>query len=141
MDFSAILLNMSSQAADQSSAQNGGSMTLMLVIFMVFMIGYMYLISRKEKKQKNAEQEMRDSLSIGDEVLTIGGIIGKVVTVKEDSVVIETGADRNKIRFTKTAIAKNVTKEAKAQEAQKAKIEAAKKAKDEKKAAKNKDNK
>ncbi len=141
MDFSAILLNMSSQAANQSSAQNGGSMTLMLVIFMVFMIGYMYLISRKEKKQKNAEQEMRDSLSIGDEVLTIGGIIGKVVTVKEDSVVIETGADRNKIRFTKTAIAKNVTKEAKAQEAQKAKIEAAKKAKDEKKAAKNKDNK
>lgn len=141
MDFSAILLNMSSQAADQSSAQNGGSMTLMLVIFMVFMIGYMYLISRKEKKQKNAEQEMRDSLSIGDEVLTIGGIIGRVVTVKEDSVVIETGADRNKIRFTKTAIAKNVTKEAKAQEAQKAKIEAAKKAKDEKKAAKNKDNK
>ena len=136
MDFSAILLNMSSQAATQNGQQGSGSMTLMLVIFMVFMIGYMFLISRKDKKQRNAEQEMRDNLAIGDEVLTIGGIIGRVVTVKEDSVVIETGADRNKIRFTKTAIAKNITKEAKAKEAQNAKIAAAQKAKEEKKAAK-----
>ncbi|MDD6806839.1 MAG: preprotein translocase subunit YajC [Oscillospiraceae bacterium] len=136
MDFSAILLNMSSQAATQNGQQGGGSMTLMLVLFMAFMIGYMFLISRKDKKQRNAEQEMRDNLSIGDEVLTIGGIIGRVVTVKEDSVVIETGADRNKIRFTKTAIAKNITKEAKDKEAQNAKIAAAKKAKEEKKAAK-----
>ena len=52
---------------------------------------------------------MRDNVQVGDEITTIGGIMGRVVTVKEDSITIETGADRNKIKFTRTSIAINNT--------------------------------
>lgn len=134
MDMTMNLLMASSNAAGQGD----GGMSLMLVMFLVFMIVYMWMISKKEKKQQQAEKDMRESLKIGDEVMTIGGIMGRVVTVKEDSIVVETGADRTKIRFTKQAIARNVTKEAQAEELKKAKIDAAKKAAEEKRAAKNK---
>lgn len=52
---------------------------------------------------------MRDNLQIGDEVTTIGGIIGKIVTVKDDSLIIETGADRNRMKITRWAISQNNT--------------------------------
>lgn len=132
MDYSTILLNMSSEAAGAT----GGGSTLMLMFF-VFMIVYFYMIMRKEKKQQQAIEDLRENLKIGDEVVTIGGIVGRVVTVKEDSIVVETGSDRNKIRFTKAAIAKNLTEEAKNEEIKKAKIDAAKKAAEEKRAKKN----
>ncbi len=133
MDYSAILLNMSSDAAGTPSAGNSG----LFIMLFAFMIVYMYMIMRKEKKQQQAVDQMRESLKIGDEVVTIGGIMGRIVTVKDDSIVIETGSDRNKIRFTKQAIAKNLTEEAKAEELRKAKIDAAKKAAEEKRAKKN----
>ena len=108
-------------------------MTVMMIVITVFLVGYMFLLTRKDKKQQQSEQEMRENLKVGDEIITIGGIMGRVVTVKEDSVVIESGADRNKIRFTKPAIARNVTAEKKADEIKAAKVEAAKKAAAEKK--------
>lgn len=135
MDFSTVLLNM---ASNSEAANNGGSMTIITIIFVVFMAAYMFMITRKDKKQQQSDRDMRENLKIGDEVLTIGGIMGRVVTVKEDSVVIETGADRNKIRFTKQAIARNVTEDAKAEAAKNAKIEAAKKAAEERKNKKSK---
>ena len=52
---------------------------------------------------------MRDNVQIGDEITTIGGIMGKVVTVKEDSLVIETGADRNKMKIARWAVSTNNT--------------------------------
>ena len=52
---------------------------------------------------------MRENLDIGDEVVTIGGIIGIVVSVKEDTVVIETGSDRSKIRILKSAVSQNIS--------------------------------
>ncbi len=132
MDFSAILLNMSSEAAAQSGGGSG-----LLIMLTAFMVVYFYMIMRKEKKQQQSVDQMRESLKIGDEVVTIGGIMGRIVTVKDDSIVVETGSDRNKIRFTKQAIAKNLTEEAKAEEIRKAKIDAAKKAAEEKRAKKN----
>ncbi len=132
MDYSAILLNMSSEAAPATGGNSG-----LIIMFIAVMVVYMYLIMRKEKKQQQAVEEMRENLKIGDEVVTIGGIMGRIVTVKDDSIVVETGSDRNKIRFTKQSIAKNITQEEKAAEIQKAKIEAAKKAVEEKKAKKN----
>lgn len=132
MDFSAILLNMSSEAAAQSGGGSG-----LLIMLTAFMVVYFYMIMRKEKKQQQSVDQMRESLKIGDEVVTIGGIMGRIVTVKDDSIVVETGSDRNKIRFTKAAIAKNLTEEAKAEEIRKAKIDAAKKAAEEKRAKKN----
>ncbi len=130
MELNSIALAMSSASASQQGAGNTG---LMMGIFLVFMVGYMFVIFRKDKKQQQAEQDMRENLKIGDEIITIGGIMGRVVTIKDDSVVIETGADRNKIRFTKQAIGRNVTEEKKAEELKKAKLESAKKAAAEKK--------
>ncbi len=63
-----------------------------------------FMIYRPQKKQEKKDAEMRQSLEIGDQVTTVGGIIGRVVAIKDDSFVLETGSDRVKLRFTKTAI-------------------------------------
>ena len=69
----------------------------LLVVFFIFM-------SRGQKKRDKADQEMRDALQVGDEVTTIGGIIGKVVSIKAETFVLETTKDKTKIRFLKGAI-------------------------------------
>ena len=80
------------------------------IILMVVLFGAMYfLMIRPQKKKQKEEQSMRDSIQIGDEVTTIGGIMGRVVTVKDDSIVIESGADRLKMKFQRWAIQTNDT--------------------------------
>ena len=106
-----------------------------------------FLLIRPNSKKKKAEQEMRKNIAIGDEITTIGGIVGRIVAVKddEDAFIIETGSDRVKMKFKKWAISsvdteketpQKKTKEEKMQELQEAR-EARKKAKEEKKAKKN----
>ena len=70
---------------------------VLLLVFWLFMI-------RPQKKQEQKDSEMRNSLAVGDEVTTIGGIIGKVVSIKGDTFVLETTRDKTKIRFLKGAI-------------------------------------
>lgn len=87
----------------------GGSL-LQLAIPLVAMIAIFYfLIMRPEKKRTKKMNEMLDNLQVADEVITTGGIIGRVVSVKEDTILIETGSDRTKIRILKSSIAKNNT--------------------------------
>ena len=87
------------------TAANDGSM-MTLVITMVLTLGLMYfMIYRPQKKQQKKDTERRNALDIGDEVTTIGGIVGRVVAIKEDTFVLETGSDRMKIRFRRSAIA------------------------------------
>ena len=87
------------------TAANDGSM-MTLVITMVLTLGLMYfMIYRPQKKQQKKDTEMRNALDIGDEVTTIGGIVGRVVAIKEDTFVLETGSDRMKIRLRRSAIA------------------------------------
>ena len=87
------------------TAANDGSM-MTLVITMVLTLGLMYfMIYRPQKKQQKKDTEMRNALDIGDEVTTIGGIVGRVVAIKEDTFVLGTGSDRMKIRFRRSAIA------------------------------------
>ena len=82
------------------------SSVIMLVLIIVF---FYFLIIRPQKKQEKKEAEMRNALQIGDEVVTNGGIVGIVFSIKDDTLVIETGSDRSKIRVMKWAIAKNLT--------------------------------
>lgn len=106
-----------------------------MIIMMVVLFGGMYFFTiRPQKKQQKMEQEIRENTQVGDEIVTIGGICGRVVAVKEDTITIETGADRNKIVFKKYAIQMNVT----ANEKIKAEREAAKAAMQEKKSKKSK---
>ena len=87
-----------------TAANDGGMMTL--VITMVLTLGLMYfMIYRPQKKQQKKDTEMRNALDLGDEVTTIGGIVGRVVAIKEETFVLETGSDRMKIRFRRSAIA------------------------------------
>ena len=70
--------------------------TLALMLVMLY-----FMIYRPQKKQEKKDAAMRSSLEIGDQVTTIGGVIGRVVAIKDDTFVLETGV---KIRFTKNAI-------------------------------------
>ncbi len=80
------------------------------IIMLVVMFALMYFIMiRPQKKRQKEEQRMRDDVRVGDQITTIGGIMGRVVTVREDSLVIETGADRNKITVKKWALQANET--------------------------------
>ena len=73
----------------------------MIVLLFVFL--YFFMI-RPQKKQEKKDAAMRDALAVGDEVTTIGGIIGKVVSIKGETFVLETTKDKTKIRFLKGAI-------------------------------------
>ena len=92
--------------ATDAVAQEGGLMAqLSFPLMLVAMIAVFYfLMIRPQKKQEKEAQEMRDSLAVGDEVTTIGGIIGRVVNVKEETFVLETTKERTRIRFERSAI-------------------------------------
>jgi len=87
--------------------QQGGNAATMLLQFLPFLIiiPLMYfLMIRPQKKKQKEEQKMRNSLRVGDEITTIGGITGRVLNIKEDDLVIETGADRTKMTIKKWAL-------------------------------------
>ena len=86
-----------------TAANNGSMMTLVITMVLTLVLMY-FMIYRPQKKQQKKDTEMRNALDIGDEVTTIGGIVGRVVAIKDDTFVLETGADRVKIRFIKNAI-------------------------------------
>lgn len=80
------------------------------IIMLVAIIAIFYfMMIRPENKKKKAVEEMRSSLKPGDEITTIGGIVGTVCAVKQDTIVIETGADRVRVEFTKWAISSKGT--------------------------------
>lgn len=119
--------------ATEATQQQGSPVTMILLMVAMFAIMYFVMI-RPQKKQQKKEQEMRNSLQVGDEITTIGGICGRVVTVKEDSLIIETGADRNKMKVTRWAVQTNNTAREK-DIAEREAAQAAAKAEKEKKAA------
>jgi len=86
--------------------------TLLIVLVCGGMLFFMF---RSQKKQERETNDMRNNLQVGDEITTIGGIIGKIVSIKEETVMIETGHDRTKIRILRTAV-RNV--DVKAEDAQ-----------------------
>lgn len=105
------------------------------LIMMVLMIAIFYfMLIRPENKRKKEAEQMRSSVKTGDKIVTIGGIVGIVVNVKENRIVIETGADQVRIELEKWAISSNETAaeaakaEAKKAQEAKAKAKAAKKA-------------
>ncbi len=119
-----------------SSATSSGSSSsspIPMIIMMVALFAAMYFFTiRPQKKQQQKEQELRDSTQIGDEITTIGGICGKVVSIKDDTITIETGSDRTKLKIKKFAIGTNDTANAKLaaeREAAKKEAEANKKTK------------
>lgn len=100
----------SSAASGTTNAAGGvGSMLTMLIPLALIILFFWLFIIRPEKKRNKEMQDMLNNIQVADEVITNGGIIGRVLSVKEDTVLIETGSDRTKIRVLKSAIAKNNT--------------------------------
>ena len=94
-------------AAEQAAEGNwftqyGGTIILIVAMIAIFYF-FMY---RPQKKQEKEAKEMKDNLQVGDEITTIGGIIGEVVSIKDETCVIETTRDKCKIRILKSAISK-----------------------------------
>ena len=78
-----------------------------MVITLVALIAIFYfMLYRPQKKQEKETKALLDSLQVGDEITTHSGIIGKIVSMKDETVTIETSKDKTKIRFLKTAIAR-----------------------------------
>ena len=80
-----------------------GYISLFFTLALMLVLLY-FMIYRPQKKQEKKDAAMRAALEIGDQVVTIGGIVGRVVAIKDDTFVLETGSDRVKIRFTKNSI-------------------------------------
>ncbi len=85
--------------------QGGVGSTIMTVVMIVAMIALFYFFMyRPQKKQEKETKSMRDNLQVGDEITTIGGIIGKIVSIKEETLLLETGRDKVRIRILKSAV-------------------------------------
>ncbi len=96
-----------------SAATTGGavgSYSSILMLVLIFVVFYFFLIRPENKKKKKMEQ-MRSALGVGDEIVTIGGMMGKIVQATEDTVTFETGEDRVRIQVKKWAISTNVKEE------------------------------
>lgn len=97
-------------SGDAAAAGGLGGMSSILFLVIIFVVFYFFLI-RPENKRKKKLTEMRNNITIGDEIVTIGGIMGKVVQVTEDTITFETGEDRVRMQVTKWAISTNVREE------------------------------
>jgi preprotein translocase subunit YajC len=82
-----------------------GSFLPILMLVLVLVVMYFVMI-RPQKKQEQAANDMRNNLEVGDEITTIGGIIGKIVSIKEETLVLETSHDRTHIRILKSAVSR-----------------------------------
>ncbi len=91
-------------------AANTNTMGYFSIIWLVIiLVVFYFLLIRPQRKKEKADAAMREKLEVGDEIVTAGGIVGLIVSIKDDTVVVETGGDRSKIRIMKWAIAKNNT--------------------------------
>ncbi len=106
MNFNWITL----EATNETAQTNGLASTLVTVGWLVVMVAvlYFFMIRPQRKKQKE-EKQMRENLQVGDEIITIGGIYGRVISLKEDTIVIESKSDHSKITVARWALQSNLT--------------------------------
>ena len=86
--------------------QSTGSMVQLVITTVIIVIAFYFILIRPQSQKQKEEENMRKNLEIGDEITTIGGIVGRVVSINNDTetMVIETGADRTKIKLKKWAL-------------------------------------
>ncbi len=100
MNFASILLETAETSGKSGFMQYGGTIIMVVALVAVFY----FLMYRPQKKQEKAAAEMKNSLEVGDEITTIGGIIGEIVSIKDETCVIETTKEKTRIRILKSAI-------------------------------------
>ncbi len=100
-----MLETVSSASGDAAAQSNPLSMLMTFIPLILIFVVFYFLLIRPQKKREKATNEMRNNVQVGDEVVTQGGIVGRVVSIKEDNIVIETGSERSKLRIKRWAIA------------------------------------
>lgn len=117
--FSAFAEEQQAAGTGQASASgtaSGGIFTFVIPLILMFVLLY-FMAIRPQKKREQEAKDMQNSLQIGDEVITSGGIVGMIFRIGDDTVVIETGGERHKLRIKKWAIAENVSADERKKEA------------------------
>lgn len=89
----------------------GSSASMIIILLLFFVLMWFFMIRPEKKKQKKIEA-MRNALSVGDEIVTIGGVMGTIVHITEDDITIETSEDKVRVQFKKWAVSSNVRAEA-----------------------------
>lgn len=103
-----FLLEVGAAGAEGAAPSMLASLLSFSPIILLFVVMYFFMI-RPQKKREKQIQEMRSKIEVGDEIVTAGGIIGRVVSIRDDSIVLESGSDRSKIRVARWAIQSNNT--------------------------------
>ena len=90
------------EATTNSNSMVSGISTIVMLVLMVAI--FYFFMYRPQKKQEKETTDMRNGLAVGDEITTIGGIIGKIISIKDETVLLETSGDKTKIRILKSAV-------------------------------------
>lgn len=85
------------------------AIAVQILPYVLLIVVFYFVLIRPQRKRDKETQRMRNNLQVGDEIVTVGGVVGLVVSIKEDTVVVETGGDRSKIRIKRWAIQENLT--------------------------------
>ncbi len=97
-------------AANQTAPANGANgLVVMVVYLLVIGLVFWFAFIRPQKKKKKEEEKLKNSLQIGDEIVTIGGFHAKIVSIQDDSLVIESVLDHSKQKIERWAIHQNLT--------------------------------
>ncbi len=105
-----MIFNLLETSSAPTTGQGGLTETLLMIapIALMFVVMYFIMIRPQRKKQKE-EEKMRNNIQIGDEILTIGGFYGRVVSIKEDAIIFESASDHTKQKIARWAIQQNLT--------------------------------
>ena len=95
---------MATASTGTEAQSTAGSIFSLVGTFGLMIVLFYFLLIRPENKRKKQVNEMRTSLQVGDEITTIGGVVGKIVSIKDDLIVIETGADRVRMELARWAV-------------------------------------
>ncbi|MEE1239861.1 MAG: preprotein translocase subunit YajC [Acutalibacteraceae bacterium] len=103
-------LNFYNLETSTAASGSGAQSIIVMVIYLVVIFGVMYLLLiRPQRKKQKEEKKMRENLMVGDEIVTIGGIYGRVISLKEDTIVIESTSDHSKLTIARWALQSNLT--------------------------------
>ena len=102
--MSAFMNILALTGTDPNKSSNTAQLISTVVMLVLLVVVFYFFMIRPQKKQEKETNDMRNNLQVGDEITTIGGIIGKIISIKDETILIETSKDKTKIRLLKTAV-------------------------------------